>query len=116
MSITREQLKVGETYNCDGDLDFKRKILAIGETELFYLETYKEKRREDIEDVDNFLKHHSIVKPESKKIGEVAWFMWKDDGEIEGVMVDGLFFKKYINHSKWQRVTIKDNEIWEFYE
>lgn len=115
MSITREQLKVGETYvNENGDT--KRKVVTIGECGVFYSITDKEKYTENCCTIENFLKHHSIIKPEPKKIGEVAWFRCIKGGEIKGMVAKSDAFNAYNESEHWKRVTIKDNEIWEFYE
>ncbi len=71
MSITREQLKEGETYVDDeGE---KRKIISIGELRVFYsIMCDKRGVVENIWIIENFMRKHNLVKPEPKKLGEEA--------------------------------------------
>lgn len=80
MAITRDQLKVGETYRSDNWL-VNRKILYIGEVCVFYKYSHDDGDiGESSQYIDGFLNDHSII-PKPKK----RYWLWDtktDSGAI----------------------------------
>lgn len=112
MSITRDQLKVGETYQTNVE-DKKRTVLYIGNKAVFYEWVNDTEAGESQWDIKDFLKHNSIIKPEPKKLGEVAWFKHLN-GIVTGAVVGSDDFQDMSERTGYQRVTIKNNEIWSY--
>ena len=67
MSITIDILKVGETYQ---GTSYKRKVLFIGDTTVFYKSIDHKYRIENCMDIKEFLSHNSLIQnvPEKSKL------------------------------------------------